>query len=208
MKRKERSRTLTAFNLYRARLRWANERPEIWQDGCQWYPNAFDRINTVAHETRFSTFRIAGVVSLLSPLTPWKRNLRGGIELARLAANGAPEWQLQTVAERSTVYNTNAKRAVRYIQRDESAEPGGMKTGPFQQNLAGNLSPVTVDSWMTRIVGNFGLSSATPTENANRAITRAVEMCATLYGIAPAQAQAIVWTVERDYWNEETANRA
>lgn len=207
MNRKERSRTLSAFNLYRSRLEWANARPEIWADGCDWYPNAFERINETAHETGFSTFRVAGVVSLLSPLTPWKRNLRGGLELARHAASNAPEWQLRTVAERSTVYNTNAERAVRYIQRDESAEPGGMKTGPFQHNLAGNLSPVAVDSWMTRIVGNFGLSSATPTANANRAITRAVKMNATLFNIAPAQAQAIVWTVERDYWNDETANR-
>jgi len=208
MKRKERSRTLAAFNRYRARLDWANARPEIWRDGCDWYPNAFERINTVAHETGFSTFRVAGVVALLSPLTPWKRNLRGGLELARFAADGAPDWHLRTVAERSTVYNTNADRAVRYIQRDESAEPSGAKTGPFQKNLSGNLEAVTVDSWLTRIVENFGLSSATPTGNAQRAIERAVRMCATLYSIAPAQAQAIIWTVERDYWNDETANRA
>jgi len=208
MKTKEKSRTMKAFNRYRARLDWANDRPEIWSDGCDWYPNAFRRVSEVANETGFSTFRVAGVVALLSPLTPWKRNFRGGLELTRLAADGAPDWHLRTVAERSTVYNANAKKAVKYLRGDSRAAPSGMKTGPFHANLRGSLGPVTVDSWMYRIVSRFGLSSEAPTENANRAITRAVEMCGTLYGIAPAQAQAVVWTVERDYWNDETADRA
>jgi len=208
MNEKERSRTLSAFNRYRARLRWANARPEIWDFGCDWYPNAFRRVSEVANETDFSTFRVAGVVALLSPLTPWERNLRGALKVARLADGDAPDWQLQAVAERSTVYNTNADKAVDYLRGNDSAAPDGKKTQPFHLNIAGDFSYVTVDSWMFRIVERFGLASATPTGNAQRSITRAVEMCATLYNIAPAEAQAIIWTVERDYWNEDTANRA
>lgn len=208
MNTKERSRTLNAFNRYRNRLEWAKDRPEVWESGLNWYPDAFQRVSEVGDETGFAPFRIAGVVSLLSPLTPWKINFRGAVQMFRFAADGAPDWQLKTVAERSTVYNRNATEAVKYLRGDSRAAPSGMKTGPFHLNIAGDLSHVSVDSWMYRIVSRFGLSSATPTENANRAITRAVEMCATLYNIAPAQAQAIVWTVERGYWNDETANRA
>mgnify|MGYP000553609696 CR=1 FL=1 len=208
MKLKERSRTLTAFNLYRERLRWANERPEVWESGSRWYRTQSQRLKETAHETGVSLYRLAGVASLLSPLTPWKRNLRGALQLARWHAQNAPTWQLMDVAGRSTVYNTNARKAVRYLQGNDEHAPGGMKTRPFHRNLAGNLTPVTVDSWMTRIVGNFGLSSPTPTGNAQRAIVRGVKMNATLFNVAPAQAQAIVWTVERDYWNDETASRA
>lgn len=208
MHAKERSRTLSAFNRYRSRLRWANARPEVWESGRSWYRRQSAQLKATAHETGVSLYRLAGVASLLSPLTPWKRNLRGALQLARWNAQNAPEWQLMEVASRSTVYNTNARKAVAYLQGSDEYAPGGAKTGPFHKNLAGNLSPVTVDSWMTRIVGNFGLSSPTPTGNAQRAIVRAVRMNATLFNVAPAQAQAIVWITERDYWNDETADRA
>jgi hypothetical protein len=206
MRFKERSRTLSAFNKYHSRLRWANARLEIWQAGLQWYRNGTKRLQEAINESgaNVSLYRAAGVASLLSPLTPWSRNMRGAEELVRLYASRASYPYLLDVAERSTVYNTNAKRAVSYLQGNDLEAPGGMKTGPFHKNLAGNLEPVTVDSWMYRIVDRFGLSSETPTENANRSITRALKMCATLYGIAPAQAQAIVWTVERDYWSKKS----
>jgi hypothetical protein len=208
MRLKERSRTLTAFNLYRERLRWANERPEVWESGHSWYRKQSQRLKETAHETGVSLYRLAGVASLLSPLTPWKRNVRGALQLARWNAQNAPEWQLMDVASRATVYNTNARKAVAYLKGNDEHAPGGMKTQPFHRNLAGNLSPVTVDSWMTRIVGNFGLSSPTPTGNAQRAIVRGVKMNATLFNVAPAQVQAIVWITQRDYWNDETASRA
>lgn len=208
MKRKERSRTLSAFNKYRARVDWASDRPEVWQAGLQWYPEAAERLSEATEGTTVSLYRAAGVAALLSPLTPWNRNLRGTEQLLRWYGDGAPHEILVEVASRSTVYNSNAKRAVKYLTGNDLAYPSGPKTGPFHANLSGNLSPVTVDSWMFRIVGGFGLQSKAPTGNAKRAIQRAVRMCSTLYDIEPAQAQAIIWTVERDYWDPETPNRA
>ena len=207
MKTKERSRTLAAFNRYRSRLRWANSRLEVWEAGCNWYREASNRLREATNGTGVSLYRAAGVAALLSPLTPWNRNIRGTEQLLRWNAENAPYEILFEVAARSTVYNTNAERAVDYLLGDDTAKPKGMKTEPVHKNIAGNLSPVTVDSWMYRIVNRFGLSSPTPTGNGQRAITRAVNMCATLYRIAPAQAQAIIWMVERDYWTEETATR-
>lgn len=207
MRYKEKSRTLAAFNRYRSRLRWAEKRPEIWNDGLRWYPNATAELRRVAERTCVSLYRLSGAVSLLSPLTPWERSLRGGVRLAELVDARERHPALIQAAKRSTVFNNQAKKAVRFIRGNDLARPTGKKTGPFHANLRGSLGPVTVDSWMYRIVNRFGLSSDAPTGNAQRAIVRAVEMNGTLYGIAPAQVQSIVWTVERDYWSDETANR-
>ena len=208
MNSKERSRTMRAFNRYRSRLGWAKDRPEVWRGGLEWYPEATDRLKKATEGTTVSLYRAAGVAALLSPLTPWSRNLRGTEQLLRWYSDNAPREILYEVAARSTVYNSNAQRAVKYLTGNDLAYPSGPKTGPFHTNLSGNLSPVTVDSWMFRIVGGFGLQSKAPTGNAKRAIQRAVRMCSTLYDIEPAQAQAIIWTVERDYWDPEMSNRA
>ncbi len=208
MNTKEKRRTMLAFNKYRARLRWAHNRPEIWKDGCNWYNEKKRELQKVSYETDVSLQRIAGAVSLLSPLTPWQRNIRGAKQLAKWHKQRAPHWQLLEVASRATVYNRNARKAVKYLTGNDLEKPSGMKTGPFHQNLMGNLQPVTVDSWMTKIPNNnFGLKSKTPTGNGQRSIVRAVQMCATLYGIKPAQAQAVIWVVERDYW-ADSADRA
>ena len=206
MNDKEKSRTMRAFNHYHARLDWASGRPEVWKTGLRWYPKAAERLSEATEGTTISLYRAAGVAALLSPVTPWSRNLRGTEQLLRWYGDGAPHEILVEVASRSTVYNSNAKRAVKYLTGNDLAHPSGPKTKPFHANLSGDLYPVTVDSWMFRIVDGFGLASATPTGNAQRSITGAVRMCGTLYGIEPAQAQAIIWTVERDYWDPETSD--
>jgi len=207
MRTKERSRTLAAFNRYRARLRWAHAQPEIWEDGLDWYPSATAELRRVADRTCVSLYRLSGAVSLLSPLTPWERSLRGGIRIAALVDERATYPEIMDAAKRYTVFNNQAKKAVKFLRGNDLERPTGVKTGPFHANLRGDLGSVTVDSWMYRIVDRFGLSSKTPTGNAQRAIERAVRMCATLFNIAPAQVQAIVWIVERDYWSDDTANR-
>jgi len=207
MKTKERSRTLSAFNKYCVRLDWASDRPEVWSAGLDWYPSATERLSEAIEGTTVSVHRAAGVVAHLSPLTPWSRNLRGTEQMLRWYSDGATQEILFEVACRATVYNKNAKRAVRYLTGDDLAYPRGAKTKPFHANLSGDLYPVTIDSWMWRIVNRFGLSSPSPTGNAQRAIERAVRMCSTLYDVCPAQAQAIIWTVERDYWSDDGATR-
>ena len=207
MNDKEKSRTMQAFNRYRTRLSWASDRPEVWEAGQEWYPKAGDRLREATKGTTVSLHRAAGVAALLSPLTPWSRNLRGTEQLLRWYGDNAPHEILYEVASRSTVYNSNAGRAVKYLTGNDLLYPSGAKTAPFHANLSGDLYPVTIDSWMWRIVDGFGLKSKTPTGNAQRAIERAVRMCATLCDIHPAQAQAIIWIVERDYWNGDGATR-
>lgn len=187
---------MQAFNRYRARLSWAYDHPPIWDEGWKWYDIARERLARAVDGINLSVYRLAGVAAHLSPLTPWERNMEGAERLAELYGSRAPHGTLLGTAERSTVYNTHAERAVKYLTGNDFVKPSGPKTGPFQENLAGNFKPVTIDSHMCDVVDTFGLSSLTG--NARRSMTRAVHMCATLYGIPPAKAQAIIWTVQRE----------
>jgi hypothetical protein len=193
---KEKSRTMHAFNAYRARLRWAREHPPIWDQGRAWYANGRSRIARATEGANLSVYRLAGVAALLSPLTPWERNIRAAENLAEMYAARATHEDLLAEARRGTVYNSNARSAVAYLRGNDLRAPSGPKTGPFQKNLTGDLTPVTIDSHMRDVVNTYGLASLTG--NARRSMARAVRMCATLYGIPNAEAQAIIWTVQRD----------
>jgi hypothetical protein len=193
---KEKSRTMHAFNAYRARMRWAREHPPVWSQGRNWYANGRRRLARATDGVNLSVYRLAGVAALLSPLTPWERNIQAAENLAEMYGARATHEDLLAEARRGTVYNNNARAAVRYLKGDDLSAPAGPKTGPFQKNLDGNLAPVTIDSHMRDVVDTYGLASLTG--NARRSMARAVKMCATLYGIPNAHAQAIIWTVQRD----------
>jgi hypothetical protein len=196
MNDKEKSRTMFAFNRYRSRMRWAEKHSNIWTAGMRWYARGRKRLREATEGTTLSVYRLAGVAALLSPMTPWERNIDTAENLAEMYSLRAPYPDLLAEAKRGTVYNNNAESAVSYLSGNDLEAPAGPKTGPFQENLAGDLSPVTIDSHMRDAVNTFDLSSLTG--NARRSMIRAVRMCSTLYGIPPAKAQAIIWTVQRD----------
>jgi hypothetical protein len=195
---KERRRTMRAFNRYRSVLESAADNGKTYRDGLSWYSDAVDEIESAAERIDgVSAHVLAGVVAVLSPLTPWDRNLSVIHSLRDAVAQDYPEEWVFELLSRHTVYNSNARKALRYLRTGDESEISGPKVSAFAENLRGNFDEITIDSWMFRIVNRFELSSASPTDNALRACRRAVRMCATLHGVAPAEAQAIIWVHAR-----------
>lgn len=198
MNHKERSRTLSAFNTYRSIIERAKRLSKPFDVGMQWYAKARQSLKDMAEsEPSVTLLQLSRCTAALSPLTPWNRNLQGTRQIVNGISQDFPRKWLVEIAKRYTVWNSNAVLAVETVIDNRSVS--GPKVEPFARNLNGDLSAVTVDSWMFKTVGKFGLSSPAPTGNAQRAIVRAVKMCASLYDIQPAQSQAIVWVTERDF---------
>jgi hypothetical protein len=193
--RKERSRTFSCFNRYRKIMRVGERLETPFENGLQWYPKANERCAELARRIGVSTERMAGAAAILSPMTNWTANMSGLNKLVEVWDDYPYEWKVE-VSSRYTTYRNNATQAIKYLGGDDQAHPSGAKVQPFTENLNGNLSPVTVDSWMFKLA-DFNISSITG--NARRSISRAVEMLATLHGIEPAQAQAVVWTTARNW---------
>jgi len=189
---------MRAFNRYRSVLESAADAGETYRNGLNWYTDATQTIASVADEIDgVSMHRLAGVVAILSPMTPWDRNLSVVHSLRDAVAQDYPDEWIFEILSRHTVYNSNARKALRYLKTGDESEISGPKVSAFAENLRGNLDAVTIDSWMYRIVNRFELESASPTGNALRACKRAVRMCATLHGIEPAEAQAAIWVHAR-----------
>lgn len=194
---KFRSRALSAFNRYDAIMRRATDLQEPFKRGKRWYRDAHRHLSSLA-TAQIPVRRIAGAAALLSPMTPWSRNLNGAQALTSAIRQQFPREWIEIRASRHTVYNKNARKAVAFIL-GETDEINGPKVRSFYRNLLGIFEHVTVDSWMYKIVGCFGLSSQSPTDNARRAISTAVKMCASRWDVKPAEAQAIIWVTARNF---------
>jgi len=200
MNHKEKSRTLHAFNVYRSILQFAMDNPFIWDEGEQWYKNAHTMLREMSSDVGLDLDVVAGVTAVLSPLTGWNRNLNGTRRLIDAYKRDLPPEWMKVYAERYTAYNKNARKAVALLSGDASTDViSGKKVRPFWHNLSGRLDYVTIDRHMFNVVDRFGLQSPTPTGNAQRALTRATQMCGSMFNIPPAHAQAIIWVAYRDH---------
>ncbi len=198
---KERSRTMAAFNCYRPIMERAFEHGAAFSKGRFWYQMNGARIERAAKKNDVSPHRAVAMCSALSPLTPWERNFEGALDLLDNVGRETRSELIERATEH-TVFNSNARTGVELLlgESDPIDALSGPKVWHFYNNLMGDLSEhITVDSWMYKLANRFGLSSNTPTDNAIRSIRRSLRMLGTLWGLEPAQVQAVVWVQSRNY---------
>lgn len=201
---KERSRTMSAFNVYRPIMERAYRDGPAFSKGRFWYQMNGSRLELAAKKNDVQPHRAVAMCSALSPLTPWERNFEGALDLLEHSQRERRD-ELIERAFQHTVFNSNAETAVNLMTGE--VEPVDALNGPkvwaFYNNLMGELHDhITVDSWMFKLVGSFGLSSNTPTDNAVRSIRRSLRMLGTVWGLSPAQVQAVIWVQSRNYDNQ------
>jgi hypothetical protein len=201
---KERSRTMSAFNSYRPIMERAYADGRAFSKGRFWYQMNGARIERAAKQNDVSPHRAVAMCSALSPLTPWERNFSGALDLLDNVGHETRSQLIERASEH-TVFNSNAKTGVDLMlgNVDPIDALSGPKVWAFYNNLMGDLTEyVTVDTWMYKLANKFGLSSNTPTDNAVRSIRRSLRMLGTMWGLEPAQIQAVVWVQSRNYENE------
>jgi len=201
---KERSRTMSAFNSYRPIMERAYADGRAFSKGRFWYQMNGARIERAAKQNNVPVQSAVAMCSALSPLTPWERNFEGALDLLDNVGCETRSELIERATEH-TVFNSNAHTGVDLMlgNVDPIDALSGPKVWHFYNNLMGDLSDhVTVDSWMYKSVNKFGLSTNTPTDNAIRSIRRSLRMLGTMWGLHPAQVQAVVWVQSRNYENE------
>jgi hypothetical protein len=198
---KERSRTMSAFNSYRPIMERAYADGRAFSKGRFWYQMNGARIERAAKQNGVPVQSAVAMCSALSPLTPWERNFDGTLDLLENVQRETRSELIERATEH-TVFNSNARTGVDLMlgNVDPIDALSGPKVWHFYQNLMGDLDNyITVDSWMYKLANKFGLSTNTPTDNAIRSIRRSLRMLGTMWGLEPAQVQAVVWVQSRNY---------
>lgn len=177
-----RSRALAAYNRYKPFLRHVDE---SFENGRTWYFRAHERLWRLSHKHAVSVETVAGIAAALSPLTTWGSNL----EALRAVLEGD-----QQRLDFHHGLKGNQRKAKEILQGTDPLDVlGGQKVTAFYRSLLLEPGAVCVDSHMWNAVERFGLSSASPTGNAARAIRTAVRMLASEFYKETFQIQAIVW---------------
>lgn len=163
--------------------------------GKDWYPWATSYAKSISPS---SPERGAGVIAVLSPRTPWEKNLEYAAKVIKAVDSGSnikpsiggtyqnleKAWSIAKGAEVVSVL-TSGTRSERWL-----------KVQRFYQNFIGNLDCVTVDVWAARVAfpdcqeqigGKLYLS-----------LERSYQDAAKKVNINPRDLQAVVWLKERN----------
>lgn len=164
-----------------------------WSAGLTWYADSQAWISDLADETDLSPQVVAGVVAALSPNNRWERNLEDArnVCLAVTADDAKDAFDAVSVA----TFNANKAKAWEILQG--KGENSGPKTRAFARNLSGDLSAVTVDrhAFNVAAAGEWIVDKGGPkiTPKRYEIVAQGYTDVAQLFGIEPAQAQAIAW---------------
>lgn len=175
------------------------------QEGMDWYDRAAQLVEKLATDTDVTINQAAAVVSILSPLVRWERN----IEDARILIDA---WNAGIGPDGFKVSSFAQNRRKAWWMLEEKSEPSTMfgrrapKTGRFHELL--------IDPWITDrvVIDGHAFSIAVGVRHPLASpdipnleykgryerLEQAYREAAARVGIAPHQMQAVTWTVWRN----------
>ena len=188
------------FNSLDRWLQHAN--PKQWKAGKVWYSEAQNWCRDTANEFKIDPYKVAGVLSALSPNNKWERNKQDAYSVinADYYGSGADSVKCCT-------YNANKLKAFAILADKVSLSEKSPKTHAFAMNV-GLLSPdhITADKWHIRACLTRPEQGITPTaESCTSAQYRRIEAVtvklAHCHELKGYEAQAIIWCTIKDTWD-------
>lgn len=160
-----------------------------YNEGLTWYGEAREYCESLAYEYNLPVWKVAMIVSALSPRNKWSRNKQDARTLITKGLEG-----------KYATFHTNRDKALKifhtsFIKEARKELGKGQKTNAFFINIYNpNSNTVCVDSWACRIA-NYGKD--TPTKKGYRDLVKAYQNVAARHGLVPMDLQAICWVAFR-----------
>ena len=172
------------------------------QHGLEWYKSAQSFVQAISEKYDISSYKVAGVVSALSPNNKWYQNKKDTVTVieAYLADVDSSEIKVCT-------YNANKYKAFRILKGSANITEKSPKTHAFAMNV-GLLSSdhITIDKWHIRAclcTINTKPSSDIQQSiaiNQYRRVERITAELARDLDIKGFELQAIIWCAIREKW--------
>lgn len=156
--------------------------------GLNWYDDAHKFTKQVAAIYGIEHFKVAAILSCLSPRNNWDRNQ---IDLINFLEHG--------LDAKFCTYGNQVLKCFWILSAESVSEVleilGGDKTKAFFKNIWDREAlDVTIDVWMIRVLGIEG----SLTSKKYRDSERAVQNFAAKKGLKPSEIQAILWETIRN----------
>lgn len=175
---------------------------EQWKAGKAWYREAQTWCQETANDFGLDPYKVAGVLSALSPNNKWARNKEDAWNVCNANHYGEPQESVKCCT-----YNANKRKAFAILADKVSLSEKSPKTHSFAMNV-GLLSPdhITADKWHIRACLSRPEQGVTDTaESCTSAQYRRIEAVtvklAHCHELKGYEAQAIIWVSIKDAWN-------
>lgn len=163
--------------------------------GRYWYTHARDVADAIAERASLSREQAAALIAVYSPRCSWDENIVRAEESAR---TGVPA---------PSVNDQVSKAAAILAGEDPDPWVRGPKVRRFWHNIMGDWSHVTVDIWHVRAAtdnleaGDREYKLTAGTEHRYGILEEATVRAAQAAKLTPAEFQAVVWLVVREWKN-------
>lgn len=162
------------------------------KDGLKWYKEANKIVLNIATEYKIDPYKVASVLSALSPRNKWKQNIADTIKVCKAWTEGKTPEDIKVCT-----FHTNKFKAFAILDDKVKITDKSLKTFNFVRNIA-FLDPtaVTVDIWHLRACFDkiIKIDNASSGRVAYRQIKKLTLAKAEKLGITGFEFQAIVWT--------------
>lgn len=157
------------------------------RNASSWYTVIHRHCKVLSEVYNIPYWKVAGIISALSPNNKFKRNLFDAENLIKYGAS-----------VKVCTYNENKEKALKILEAKNVNEVyavfTGRKTLSFFDNIVNPRSnKVTVDIWMIRVFGLEG--SLTPKRYGE--IELAIQDYAAKINVRPMELQAMLWVAQR-----------
>ena len=184
-------------------LRWFNAaKAEEYKAGINWYSEAQQFTHNLAKAYDLDPYKVAGVVSALSPNNKWERNKIDAETVVKAHLSGIGPDSVKVCT-----YNANKNKAFEILKGNTEITAKSPKTHAFAMNVGLN-SPehITVDKWHLRacVVGPVdGIEDCAESCTAvqYRRVEAITASLAKDLDLAGYELQAIIWVTIKRVWN-------
>ena len=162
------------------------------KEGLKWYQEANKIVLNIATEYKIDPYKVASVLSALSPRNKWKQNIADTIKVCKAWTEGKTPEDIKVCT-----FHTNKFKAFAILDNKVKITDKSLKTFNFVRNIA-FLDPtaLTVDIWHLRACFDkiIKIDNASIGRVAYRQIKKLTLAKAEKLGITGFEFQAIVWT--------------
>lgn len=184
-------------------MAWFNESTEQERtDGMLWYKEAQMFVKYCAETYAIEPYKVAGVVSALSPNNKWERNKYDAVTVIKAHLSDIPPEDVKVCT-----YNANKKKAFEILRGNTEITAKSPKTHSFAMNV-GLMSPdhITVDKHHLRACVTMPKDGIVDCMESCTAVQyRRVEAItadlAHQLGFKGYELQAIIWVTIKRVWN-------
>jgi hypothetical protein len=172
------------------------------KQGLSWYTRAYIEAKEISKRYGYDTYKVAQVISALSPRNKWEQNLKDADKVCEAHKEGIHPTDIKVCT-----FHSNKFKAFNILSNNVDITEKSLKTYNFVQNIAYlSRDHVTVDIWHLRACfkDKIKINNASIGKIAYGQIKDATLEVAKEIGIKGFELQAIVWLSAQSYFSKTT----